>query len=59
VLAGELDPFNPPDLAAEIVHAIPGGQARLAAVPDAAHRVFADNPAVTCSRIREALAVSE
>jgi proline iminopeptidase len=56
VIAGELDPFNPPDLAAEIVRAIPDGQANMAVVPGAAHRVFIDNPEFVYSTIRRALA---
>lgn len=44
VLVGEHDPLNPPELAAEIVDAIPNGRARLERVPDAAHRVLTDNP---------------
>lgn len=56
VIAGELDPFNPPDLAAEIVHAIPNGEADLTVVPGAAHRVFIDNPELVYSTIRDALA---
>lgn len=56
VIAGELDPFNPPDLAAEIVHAIPNGEADLRVVPGAAHRVFIDNPDFVYSTIREVLA---
>jgi pimeloyl-ACP methyl ester carboxylesterase len=55
-LVGELDPFNPPSLAAESVDAIPSEQARLCVVPDAAHRVFTDNPEFTRDRIREFLA---
>lgn len=55
VLAGEFDPFNPPELADEIVHAIPDGRARLAVVPESAHRVFADNPDFVYARIRQAL----
>jgi pimeloyl-ACP methyl ester carboxylesterase len=55
-LVGELDPFNPPRLAMEGVDAIPGDQARLCVVPDAAHRVFTDNPKFTQGRIREFLA---
>ncbi|MBA2507222.1 MAG: alpha/beta hydrolase [Nocardioidaceae bacterium] len=58
VLAGELDPFNPPELAAEIVHAITDGQSNLAVVPGAAHRVLADNPEFAYNRIREVLSVS-
>jgi len=54
-LVGELDPFNPPGLATESVEAIPGDQARLSVVPDAAHRVFTDNPAFARDRIREFL----
>lgn len=56
VIAGELDPFNPPDLAAEIVRAIPDGEANLAVVPGAAHRVFTDNPEFVYSTIRKTLA---
>jgi pimeloyl-ACP methyl ester carboxylesterase len=52
-LVGALDPFNAPSLAAESVEAIPGDQARLRVVPDAAHRVFTDNPDFTRSCIRE------
>ena len=51
-LAGELDPFNPPSLAEESVDALPGDQARLCVVPDAAHRVFSDNPTFAGDRIR-------
>lgn len=53
VLVGELDPFNPPALAGEIVEAIPGGRAQLTVVPGAAHRVFTDNPDFTHRCIRE------
>jgi pimeloyl-ACP methyl ester carboxylesterase len=56
VIAGELDPFNPPDLADEIVRAIPDGEANLAVVPGAAHRVFNDNPEFVYNTIRKALA---
>lgn len=56
VIAGELDPFNPPDLAAEIVRAIPDGEANLTVVPGAAHRVFTDNPEFVYNTIRKALA---
>ena len=56
VIAGELDPFNPPDLAAEIVRAIPDGEVNLTVVPGAAHRVFTDNPEFVYSTIRKALA---
>jgi pimeloyl-ACP methyl ester carboxylesterase len=52
VLVGEHDPLNPPALAMEIVDAIPNGHARLELVPDAAHRVFADNPEHVYRRIR-------
>jgi pimeloyl-ACP methyl ester carboxylesterase len=55
VLVGALDPFNPPSHAAEIVDAMPHGQARLCVVPDAAHRVLTDNPEFTRDRIREFL----
>ncbi len=55
VLVGELDPFNPPDLAAEIIAAIPDGDAQLRVVPDAAHRVFVDNPGFVHSSIRDFL----
>jgi pimeloyl-ACP methyl ester carboxylesterase len=58
VIAGELDPFNPPDLADEIVRAIPDSEANLAVVPGAAHRVFNDNPEFVYSTIRETLARS-
>lgn len=53
---GELDPFNPPTHAAESVDAIPHDLARLCVVPDAAHRVFTDNPRFTRERIREFMA---
>lgn len=56
VIAGELDPFNPPDLADEIVRAIPGDKANLTVVPGAAHRVFNDNPEFVYNTIRQALA---
>jgi pimeloyl-ACP methyl ester carboxylesterase len=55
VLVGEHDPLNPPALGAEIVEAIPNGRARLEVVPDAAHRVFSDNPDHTHRLIREFL----
>ncbi len=55
-LAGESDPFNPPSLAAESVDAMLPGRARLTVVPDAAHRVFTDNPSFVYDRIREFLA---
>lgn len=55
VMAGELDPFNPPSLAAEIVEAIPDQLARMVVVPDAAHRVFADNPDFVYDMIRPGL----
>ncbi len=54
-LVGELDPFNPPYLAAESVEAISCDQARLCVVPDAAHRLFIDNPTFARDRIREFL----
>lgn len=54
-LVGEHDPFNPPSLAEESVHAIPGDQAHLCVVPDAAHRVFTDNPTLARDRIRKFL----
>jgi pimeloyl-ACP methyl ester carboxylesterase len=44
VLVGEHDPLNPPALAEEIVGSIPEDRAELVVVPDAAHRVFTDNP---------------
>lgn len=59
VIVGELDPFNPPDLADEVVHAMPDGSANLVVVPGAAHRVFADNPKFVYCTIREALAAME
>jgi len=52
VLVGELDPLNPPALAAEIIDAIPNGRARLEVIPEAAHRVLADNPEHTLRSIR-------
>ena len=55
VLIGENDPLNPPALGAEIVEAIPNGRARFEIVPDAAHRVFSDNPEHTYRLIREFL----
>jgi pimeloyl-ACP methyl ester carboxylesterase len=55
VVAGELDPFNPPSLAAEIVEAIPDHLARMVVVPDSAHRVFADNPDFVYDMIRPGL----
>lgn len=57
VLVGELDPFNPPDLAAEIIAAIPDGHAQLRVVPGAAHRVFIDNLGFVHASIRDFLAV--
>lgn len=57
VIAGALDPFNPPDLAAEIVRAIPDGVANMVVVPGAAHRVFTDNAHFVYRTIREALAL--
>lgn len=56
VLAGELDPFNPPALATEIVRSIPGDRARLEVIPGAAHHVFVDNPERTYRSIREFIA---
>jgi pimeloyl-ACP methyl ester carboxylesterase len=56
VLIGEYDPLNPPALGAEIVEAIPNGHARLEIVPDAAHRVFTDNPEHAYRCIREFVA---
>jgi proline-specific peptidase len=55
VLVGEHDPLNPPALGAEIVEAIPSGRARFELIPDAAHRVFSDNPEHTYRLIREFL----
>ncbi|MBI4941721.1 MAG: alpha/beta hydrolase [Actinobacteria bacterium] len=52
VLVGELDPLNPPALAAEVIDAIPDGRARLEVIPDAAHRVLVDNPEHTLRSIR-------
>jgi len=56
VLVGERDPLNPPALGSEIVDAVPHGRARLSVVPDAAHRVFADNPEHVYGCIRDFLA---
>jgi pimeloyl-ACP methyl ester carboxylesterase len=56
VLIGEHDPLNPPSLGAEIVEAIPNGDARLEVIPPAAHLVFIDNPERAHSRIRAFLA---
>lgn len=56
VLIGEHDPLNPPALGAEIVEAIPDGRARLEVVPDAAHRVIADQPEYVYRCIRQFLA---
>lgn len=56
VLIGELDPLNPPALGAEIVAAIPDERARLELVPDAAHRIFTDNPRHAYRCIREFVA---
>jgi proline iminopeptidase len=57
VLIGEHDPLNPPGSGTEIVAAIPDGRARLEIIPDAAHRVFGDNPEHAYSCIRQFLAV--
>lgn len=57
VLIGEHDPLNPPASGAEIAEAIPNGRARLEIVPDAAHRVFSDNPEHTYRCIRDFLTI--
>lgn len=55
VIAGEHDPLVPPDLAQEIVAAIPGGLGRLEVIPGAAHTVETDKPAGTFDVIRDFL----
>jgi proline iminopeptidase len=53
VIVGEHDPLIPARLAQEIVAAIPDGLGRLAVIPDAAHNVETDNPAVAFEVIRD------
>lgn len=53
VVVGEQDILVPPQLAQELIDALPPGLGRLEVVPDASHGVLTDNPAVAWSAIRK------